>query len=441
MPKMNAKAPKPAPTDEPPPVPAWLDDGFPNPAAFPNSDQGFEEFQNAITEKDLWGEYIGSLYRVAPRRLPTDKEANVCQFVSPLTIAAIKKKYGGKKWTVFLNRLVNGRQRLAKKFQFDIEAKPIWQDDETAEPAETTGRSADGTAVLVGLVKDLVKARDQAASEGKEWNPDAAIGKSIEIMSKGSNAALDMIASQAAAAGKGNNELTTMLLKALIDKTDSNPQGQIVEKLIERAFAAPPNPLDQIKGWLEISDRIGNRGSPGGGADWSGVFEKLIDRGPSLLEQGRQLLAEASALNRQNPAAAPARKLGPTPVPSATPATAAAPATATSTSPPGPPTDEQIGEYNRRVIRTHLKATIVGMALHSEDGSTAAEMVDLMDHEFAEELATMLRDDPQSLSIDPILKEVRQAPNLQQFIAGFLEYFEPEEEPADSAAEPAGAPN
>ena len=435
----------------------FLPDGRrPNPQYFTNDDRGFEDFQAALDEKDIWGEYIAYLYRVAPRRTPTDKEARVTTFVQTLTIAEITKKYGGKKWSVFLNHGAGGKTSLVKKFQFDIEANPIWQDDETPEtpaarakgqPAATDNGDAKADPLVVKAFDDLIAQRDRALSEGQTFDAGEALSKSVALMNTGFTSALTSVTANL---GKGDSGLAAVLVPLLTEMIKSNrKEDPILQTLLTRALERPADPFATITGMLTLLKELGVKIGPGsavaagGGSDWAAVVEKLVDRAPDLLASAARLVPQRSSGPVPVPRPAlPAAVPFPAPVVTARVAQPAAnnpaPANLASESAPeeaGQPAAEALSpELADRIAQNVVKAAIVRMLFAGDSGDDAAHYAEMAHEPLARTLAEMLKKDPAALQSDPILSQAITHVNVMAFAKEFVDYFE-EEEPSRAREE------
>ncbi len=163
---------------KPPKVAYYLADGHPNPAAMT-----VWEFMQALTD-DQWTEYIGYLYRVEPKKIPTANPTYIAVIPPPITQEEIRLKYGGNKFTLHFNRRVGTRQnKIYTPIRFDIEARPIWQDGERPiDPgrgghASSAAGGVDPTVLegLTYLISNLVALNAEALRTGKTFLPTAAM--------------------------------------------------------------------------------------------------------------------------------------------------------------------------------------------------------------------------------------------------------------------------
>lgn len=429
MPRVRKGAKEEKPKDNPPEVKRYLEDGHPNPVAM-----NLWDFMQELTE-DQWSEYIGYLYRVEPRKMPTERKRYIAVVVSPLTQEDVKRLYGGQKFTLIFNRRVGKRQVAIYTERFDIEAVEIPQDGEVFEKDSPSGRQRSATlgsgtdpTVLEGLtnlISNLVAQNAEAQRTGQPFNSVAAMVEGLKIQSLGATAAIDMMKKE-----KGGS------------KEDSGVKDKILDKLLDRAFAPPPqtDPIGQIKAVLELTNELrpaGGGGSSGPESPWLALATVVGPKLDTILEkiegifQNRAVIAMSA-----NPAALAQIQKPAAPATAGTP-TGAAPAAAPSAG--TQPTPEQVQKYNRSVIIDQIKKAIVQMLFDGSPGDLAAEVAEKMDPEFAAEFAKVLEKDIASLTKDPILAPAVTAPRLSEFVAEFLGYFA-QEAPAETEAVPAASP-
>ncbi|MDZ4341183.1 MAG: hypothetical protein U1E51_01950, partial [Candidatus Binatia bacterium] len=77
-----------------------------------------------------------------------------------------------------------------------------------------------------------------------------------------------------------------------------------------------------------------------------------------------------------------------------------------------------------QIIIDHLKQTLVQMVMAGDSGGVAAQTADLIAPDYAEQLRQTLQRNPLALDADPILSQCASAPNVRQFIAEFLQWFD-----------------
>lgn len=443
---LEAPAPAPADPAQPPVLSQYLSDGHPNPDAM-----SVWEFMQLLTE-DQWNEYLGYLYRVTPKRAPTDNPKYLICFTTPLTVEEIKRRYGGKKYTLLFNRRVGSRQKQIYKTQFDIEAEPIWQDGEDPlDPPKPSAAAAaqEGTAQLYGLFEkllgDVLKQRDQASQEGRGFNVGEAFKEALATQRNSAEQAIAFVREQSKSEGSGMVGMLTTLVEKLLEKKESPLESKLLDKLLERAFGEGQqkeagDPLEQIERVLNIADRL-KGGGRRGGTDWAEVVVKGLDALPQLLSGAKELIqsaASARGIQAPPPGMAGARPTATAPV-AVLPAAAPPPAKPNGAAPPAQPAEPGAltEEMASIVIQNRVKQMLVEKLFAGEAGDAAAEVADAMHRPFAEHLALVLKTDPTQLAGDEILKRATTHPNCMEFAKEFCAYFE--EEGAEPAA-PAAAP-
>ena len=112
---------------------------------------------------------------------------------------------------------VGTRDRLVGVFQFNIEAPPIFHDDEVADSAASGNAGKNGETVpggaktdpmVIRWMEDLIEQRDRAAAEGKSFDLGDALQNALALQNQGFSSALNAITANL---GKGDN--TAMLCK------------------------------------------------------------------------------------------------------------------------------------------------------------------------------------------------------------------------------------
>jgi len=436
-------------------LPQSLEDGHPNPLAM-----DLWEFMRALTE-DQWNEYIGYLYRTAPKKMATDKAKYLMVFTNPITIEEIQQKYGGKKFTIHFNRKVGTRQQsVYPPVQFDIEAEPIWQDGETpleAAARQTAGAATEGTTQLMGLFEkllgDVLKQRDEANKEGRGFNAGDAFKEALATQKDSAAQAIAFVREQTAGKDTGMIDLVTKMLEKMMDKKESPLESKLLDRLLDRAFGEgeKADPLEKINQWLDLADRLrdGKSGGSRGGTDWGSIAGKVVDALPGLLQNAKELIQTAAvARGIQVPGAPPA---GARPAllagPGAQPAPQPSPAPANGAGAAPLLTEDQAS----LIVVTRVKQMLVEKLFDSqnvedatENGLAAAEIADAMHPAFAEHLAGVLKSDYSQLAGDPVLSRAASHPNVIPFCKEYIAYFdEPGAEPPAGpvAVPPAPKPN
>lgn len=395
-------------------VPEFLADGHPNPAFFPKDGEGLEQFQAALDDRGLWGDYFGKLYRIAPLKSVGDKPYRCCKFASTLTLEQIEKTWGGKKWSVYFTRRVGTRDRMVGVFQFNIEAQPIWHDDEEQElvptKAETGGAPGKADPMLTRLMEDLIVQRDRAMQEGKNFDVGDALQNALALQNQGFSSALQAISANLGKADNAGVMALTQIVTELV-KANSRPRDDaIMQLLLQRALEKPEDSFQKITVFLTLLKDLGIRigaGSRADGTDWVPLVEKGLDRLPDVLGTIRQGIAARTA----RPVTAPTL-------------TEAAEASAAPS--------EISPETTDLIAQTVVKTTIVKMLFNGDSGDDAAHYAAMAHEPFARTLAEILKSNPEELRQDPILSQALTHVNALGFAKDFVDYFE-EEEPEPAA--------
>ncbi len=429
-------------------LPQTLEDGHPNPDAM-----DVWEFMRRLTI-DQWDHYIGYLYRIAPKKAATDKPKYLMVFTGPITLEDIQQKFGGKKFTLHLNRKIGSRQAAVyPPVQFDIEAEPIWQDGETPlEPAaarQAAAAAAEGGSQAMALIEkmlvDMMHQRDAAAQAGREYNPTESFKAVLEMNKTAATETIAMVREQAKGEGAGMVGMLTGLIEKLLEKKESPLESKLLDRLLDRAFGdgEKEDPFEKMTSMLDFADRIrGNNPSGGGrssGTNWGDIAGKFIDQLPGLLQGAKDLLQSAAAARGiQVPGAPgapgrPALLAAPTPG-AAVPGVAPAPPVA----PPGgaaPMTEDQAS----MIVVTRVKQMLIEKLAESntaeeakDNGAAAAEYADAMHPAFAEHLARILKTDYAQLAGDPVLSRAAGHPHVLPFCQEYIAFFD--EPPADPPA-------
>ena len=430
----------------------YLPDGHPNPKAW-----NIWDFMQELSEKDFWQHYIGYLWRVFPKHAPTDRAAYIAAVVSPLTLEMVRQLYGGKKFTLQLNRRVGTRQKQVYKEQFDVDAPVIWQDGEV--PLDGTVPLARGAAraggvstpdpsaanrddMLNKLLDDLITQRNQAEAQGQSFDAGEALSQAVALMNTGFTSALTSVTGNL---GKGDNAIVTVLgnmLTELIKVNASKKDDPIMQMLLTKALekAAPENPLQAITAMLtllkELGVKIGSGRPAEPGSEWAGVVEKGLEKLPEILSHAARFVPQRGAPGP------PARLLtvSPAPAPAATPAATPAPANLPpevsagqeSDTPPAPVPPDLVDMIAQNVVKT----AIVRMLYNGDSGDEAAHSAEMAHEPLARRLAEILKTNPAELQQDPILSQALTHANVLTFSKEFIAYFEEDAIPPEGFSAP-----
>ena len=433
------------------PITEWLEDGHPNPQFFPKDGEGFEAFQAALEERNLWGDYFGKLYRIAPLRSLTDKPPRVCKFASTLTLQQIEKTWGGKKWSVYLSRRVGTRDRMIGVFQFNIEARAVYQDGEEPEPAagasgkpgESLAGNSKGDPMVVRLMEDLIAQRDRAAQEGKAFNVGDALENALSLQNQGFSSALTAITANVGKQDNAAISSLTSLVTELIKANSARKEDPIMQALLTKALEKsepPQNPFEQILSLLTLLKELGIKIGGGSrvvaepGSEWAGVVEKGLDKLPDFLNGIGALAAQQRVLVQPPPRAIPPPDSATAPVAGTSVSSTTGPIPVPTANPAGKPAEptpyrawpEISPELADVMTQNVVKGVIVRMLFEGEPGDEAAHYAELAHEALARQLAGILKTNPAALREDPILAHALSHPNAMQFAKDFVGYFEEE---------------
>jgi len=283
----------------------------------------FWTYMHTLTPEE-WKDHIVYLTREQPKyNIAAGGGGYLTKFVQPFDLEDVKQLYGGYEFSYIMNK---GR-KIVYSGNFRIEAPPRIDPQRESVPAGDQSNIAQQFISM--LREELGRMRESLANGGD----DAGAGeKAIEMLSKASDKAMDVILKQVPDAGKGN--------------AGGGDQGIIatIKILKELGLIGQPqpaiDPMKQLEMMLSIFSKIDEiRGNGGGGggrrsSHWwdSSLAEKAVDAIPGLLDTFKETReanmriasdrARASdnlrAIGRQ-PAA---------PAPGAQPAATAQPATA-----------------------------------------------------------------------------------------------------------------
>ena len=341
------------------------------------------------------------------------------------------------------------------KFQFDIEAPPIWQDGEGSEQtaAGATGHPATATeqsnaavmALFERLLTDVLKQRDQASADGKGFSAGEAFKAALDTQKDSAKQAIEFVREQSKDDGKGDSAVVTMLGNMLTEMMKSNnarKEDPILQLLLERALEKPADPFGPITALLTLLKELGIKIGPGrgvaegGGSEWAGVVEKLVDKAPELMANAARLVPQRGpAPIAPGPVALPAAspvtpiRAGAAGAPQPQPITGTVPASPPANLPPESATPEVSPEVADRIAQNVVKAAIVRMLFAGDSGDDAAHYAEMAHEPLARTLASLLKTDPMQLKEDPILGQALTHVNVMIFAKEFVDYFEEEEQP------------
>lgn len=429
----------------------FLEDGFPNPRAAANV---FDYMANYLRPQD-WQEVIGYLWRVEPRQVRIDGiPGYLLKFKEPIDQEYIMQKYGGTIFKIMLNRKIGGREvNLWTQAPIPIEAIPIMQNNEKflntgPTAANGNGGSHDGD-LLRTFISDTIKQRDDARAEGKTFDLNGylqtAAANGLQIQQQ---AFLASIASMKENAGGGNSKFMDMMMT----------------EMAKRMFAPAPAPKTLTEQLAELTALKETLGAGATAATDSvavaitqaiaphvpGLFKDLKDISTNVLETVRLQRGAPPANTRpqqrptaaatpQQPAAvnttpppqavftpagiapgATAAPPAPAPSPEFTPQaapvenTTAAPSTTLSVE-PGMPMEARARQAHQLILK---------MFYDGNPGADAAFVLDILDDEYALQLANKLSTDPRAVAALPEFLPILQDPRLPEFVKNFVDWFD-----------------
>ena len=425
-PRIEGEPPKPQPE-------AYLKDGFPNPKA-----HSVWDYMNLLTDEQ-WKEHIAYLYRTSPTTMRVQgKPAFLNKFVGPVGVEEIAEQYGGRAYLLILKRK---RDKIYEE-RLAIEAPPKFQDGEEPEGvAEEKEKAAAASAttedLLRKLVTDVISQRDKASEEGKQFDPGIALQNSLNLYGKASEAAIELVAKQSEKAAGGNGMADKMI-------------SLLLPKLLEKMFAPAPDPLNQLAATATLIKDLQGEAAPAGDGpgNWKiALAQSLGAKADSIFERIEKSLSHYARAQENRAAVmlagrgfsvrtAPPTDAGAPPAsePLQTSATvtpvAQPPITPSVTGPvPGEPTPQLS-------MPDFIKGKLVEMLFSNKDGDTAAIFAETMDGAFAEEIARVMKENPEELAKDNILAQAVRHPNVKTFCKDYVDYFEGEPAPEEPPPPP-----
>ncbi|MCI0402686.1 MAG: hypothetical protein L0212_04090 [Acidobacteria bacterium] len=394
-------------------LPRVLPDGFPNPAAM----DPWEYMESLTPEQWTNGDVQVYIYRSYPRTMRTSgKSAYLDVLNRPLPLEEIKERWGGGIFELYIKRR---RQAVYNKYNFQIEAKPKLESWETlekeaaeAEAAAATAAAVSGTSeeLLRKLVADVIAQRDRAQEQGKKFDPESALENAMAIHGKATDAAIEMIVSQAqrlaapSAGGEGNIITTLRVLKEL--------------GVIGQAATRQENPIVGLRELLALLKELREESADSGGGrtDWR---SELVRVAPAALDKVREIVGDMRAMtDRRAEMMLTTRGYRVAAPPAAQPG----PASATATAAPAAASPDS----QRRAMQDFIKSKIVQMLYDAKTGDDAAVVAENLDPQFAVELANVLKQNPRSLESDSILAGALKHPSAMQFASEYVDYFSSE---------------
>lgn len=246
--------------------------------------QWFFEKINAIPAEGWQREYTIELIRVEPK-LPgvPGSKGFLDVFTEPITRAQIRQKFGGGKFNLILCK----NNRYITSHMVDIAGDPIYQHGREIPPDPKNGNME--SRLLNMLETNLKEMKEELREREATSGPDPALEKAISMLSTSYSTALTTLQDNKTNPAGGLKDLVAAIKEMGMM---GSPNGGIVEtiKVLKElgiigstTAAAAANPLDQVKTFLEIFEKMDAfRGDSGGRGDWK---EKLVDAVPHILER------------------------------------------------------------------------------------------------------------------------------------------------------------
>jgi len=293
-------------------------------------------------------------------------------------------------------------------------------------------------SLTVKFVDDLIKQRDNALAEGQGFDTGEALQRALALQNKGFESALTSVTANI---GKGDTSAVatlTTLVTELIKANTTRKEDPILQTLLERALQKPEDPFEKITMMLTLLKELGVKIGPGrvaegGGSEWAGVVEKLVDKAPELLANAARLVPPRGPVPVAPrpvlvPPAAPIAPVGSGfAAPQAHPGTGTVPNPPPANLPPESDTPEVSPELADRIAQNVVKAAIMRMLFAGDSGDDAAHYAEMAHEPLARTLAHLLKTDPMQLKEDPILGQALTHVNVMAFAKEFVDYFEEEE--------------
>ena len=437
----------------------------------------FDEIHSFPVEQ--WGKlWHMELHRMEPKipGVPGSK-GYLCMFLEPVTIEAIRQRYGGGKFR--LNLCKNGR--WFRSHDFDIEGQPIYDTSrERPNPNGGTGvPGADFQKEFISVLRDELQ-RSRESNQGQPPGTE----KIIEMMSTASDKAMEIVAKQTPQASNPTQQLSDLVTTAKnLGLVATNAGGSndllttllvpLLKPLLEK-LVTPPDPLAELTklgAALDVLEKIRGGGSEAPPKDWKAalvsqavqhipqVIEAFKDSTVANTEAARMRAIEAE--NRRRAAEVLANRASqPTTTPP--PAAASVSPTATAAAPPAPavranggletetihnapgataaPDPALEAAAQQKQYDDAFKVQIVNMIRLGCSGETIAELIYDLKPEFCKDLA---RYTPEMItaffSADPILKLCVEDPRWQEVLTHARDFIleEEAEESNQSATVPA----
>lgn len=248
--------------------------------------QWFFEKINAIPAEGWQREYTIELIRLEPK-LPgvPGSKGFLDVFTEPISRSMIRQKFGGGKFNLILCK----NNRFVTSHMVDIEGDPIYARGRELPPEGKNGTGLE-SRLLNMLESNLKEMKEELREREAVSGPDPALEKAINMLSTSYSTALTTLQGNTSNPAGGLKDLVAAMKEmGLMGSPDAGIVGTI--KVLKElgiigataAAAAPANPLDQVKTFLEIFEKMDAfRGESGRAGDWK---DRLVDAVPAILER------------------------------------------------------------------------------------------------------------------------------------------------------------
>jgi hypothetical protein len=377
-------------------------------------------------------------------------------FFAPVSLADIKSRWGGGKFRMDLCK--NGH--YFKTHNFDIEGDPIYDRSREIPPAMASngnglGGNADFQKEFISVLREELQ-RSRESNQGQLPGSDQI----VEIMSKASDRAMEMLTKQAPAPTDPTAQLNGLLAaaeKIANLRAPANAGSSLTETitlLTNLGVISKPKTLaEQITDAKALQELFGGGGEP---KDWKAaavqtltqhlpeILETFKATSPAITAQARAAEAQARARAAETLRVVPIDRSQPQTQPAAQPPAAAAPpmqnirvqgglhleprdgaATAVEGMPaaqpaPAPITQEQYDEG--------MKVQVVNMMRYGASGSAIATFLEDVKPDLAKDMVNYPEQTiTQFFSQDPILKLLVEDTRWHEVLADARAYLSEDE--------------
>jgi hypothetical protein len=258
-----------------------------------------------------WGRvWSMELHRMEPKipGVPGSK-GYLCMFLEPITIEAIRQRYGGGKFR--LNLCKNGK--WFRSHEFDIEGQPIYDTSRERPNANGNGAAQQNTADFQKEFISVLREELQRSRESNQGQPQGT-DKVIEMMSTASDRAMEIVTKRTPQAGSATAEMREMIgamkdmgliggavhaQKSLLEQIVELVSNPVIGPKIMELFA-PKDPLAEIAKFGAVFETLDKfRGGGGGGShpkDWKAA---LVSEGLAHLPEVLNAWKDGTASNTE----------------------------------------------------------------------------------------------------------------------------------------------